>query len=154
MIPRYPQDGSLLRMTCSCPMSARRSNRCIDPSGGCIQLARNDHSLNLRRSLVNLSCLRVAEQPLDGIILHISIAAEYLDRLRGHPHRCFAGEQLAHRAELRDRLAAIPRSSCRVEKRSSSGHSHGHISKLELDGLILLDRFAELTALRGVASGM
>ena len=60
-----------------------------------VQLARDHDALDLRRAFVDLGDLRVAEQPLDRIVLHVAVSAEDLDRLRRHPHRRLAREQLA-----------------------------------------------------------
>src|SRR5690242_2463934 len=73
----------------------------------CIQLSRDDDALDLGRAFVNLRHLRIPEQSLDGEILDVAVPAEDLDGLCGDPHGGLTRDELAHRAELRDRLAAV-----------------------------------------------
>src|SRR5271157_3962408 len=47
----------------------------------------DDHAHDLRRALVNLGNLCIAEKSLDGIILDIPVTAEYLDGFRRSAHR-------------------------------------------------------------------
>src|SRR5690606_15494069 len=51
-----------------------------------VQLPRNDDALDLGSSLVYLGGLGVAEVALHWIVLHVAVAAEDLNCLRGDPH--------------------------------------------------------------------
>src|SRR5262249_52851160 len=61
------------------------------------QMARDDELLDLRRALVDLRDLGVAEVSLDVVLLDEAVAAVDLHRVRGHPHRGFCAKQLGHR---------------------------------------------------------
>src|SRR5512143_1284997 len=134
MIPRYPEAESWQSTSCSCPISAIVSKSfmrrvigwewkvdTISATAGTatlslgVQLARDDDSLNLRGALVDLRHLRVAEQPFDGVVLHVSIAAEDLDRLRRDRGCGLAGGVLGQQAELGDPFSAIFRRRGRVQ---------------------------------------
>src|SRR6266508_2634601 len=117
----------------------------------CVQLSRDNKSLYLRRSLINLRYFRIPKETLDRIFLHISVAAEDLHRLVGAEHGCLACEQFGHRACLLHVLAAILRLCGEMEQRPASADAGGHIRELELDCLKILDRRAELTPLRRVS---
>src|SRR5205823_3538925 len=88
-----------------------------------IELACNYNLLNLGRALVNLRDLGVAEQSLDRIVLDVPVAAEDLDRLRRGEHRGLARQELGHRAELRDVLAAILGRRREVHQRARRRHA-------------------------------
>src|SRR5687767_4933924 len=67
-----------------------------------------DHeALDLRRAFVDLEQLRVAHQLLDGVLLHIAVAAEDLHGVRGHLHRRVSREPLGERRLERRALALI-----------------------------------------------
>src|SRR5689334_2400516 len=61
-----------------------------------VQLPRDHDPLDLARPLVDLGDLRLAEEALDRVLLHVAVAAEDLHRLVGDVHRRLAREQLAH----------------------------------------------------------
>src|SRR4051794_10587103 len=86
--------------THSAAAAANRMRR----AGGTCRLAPHragDHeALDLVRALVDLGDLRVAHHPLDGVLVHVPVAAEHLHRLDGHGHRGVRGEQLRHRRPL------------------------------------------------------
>src|SRR5687767_12728847 len=84
------------------PQSAIRN-----PQSPRIELSRNDNSLNLRCPFIDLRYLGVAKEALDGVLLHVAVSPKNLDGLGRHRHRGLTREQLAHGAELCDRLAAI-----------------------------------------------
>src|SRR5687768_13061397 len=118
-----------------------------------VELARDHDALDLGCAFVNLGYLRVAEQTLDGILLHVAIAAEDLHGLGRDPHRGLARHQLAHRAESRDHLAAILGGGGGVQERPRRGDARRHVGELELDRLVIANRLAELPSLSRVLAG-
>src|SRR5215472_6232137 len=60
------------------------------------QMTGNDKLLDLRRALVDLRDLGVAEVSLDLVLLDEAVAPVDLHRVRGHPHGGFRGKQLGH----------------------------------------------------------
>src|SRR6476661_9386377 len=85
------------------------------------QLSRDHDSLDLRRPFVDLRDLGIAEIALDGVVLHVAVAAEQLDRLRRDPHRRLAREELAHRTVERRRAAVVLECGRRVQDRTRGG---------------------------------
>src|SRR5579859_2003843 len=72
------------------------------------QGAADDHALNLRRPFEYGEYFRVPVPALNRVVPGISVAAENLDGLLGHPHRGLACEQLGHRPLGLGELAAVP----------------------------------------------
>src|SRR5688500_11725071 len=124
------------------------------PSRLRVQLARDHDALNLGRAFIQLGHLRIAKEALNGVLLHVAIAAEDLHGLRRDPHGRLAREQLAHGAELRDRLATVLGRGRRVKQRTRRSHARGHVGELELNGPKLLDRTIELSPLGRITSRM
>src|SRR5215510_8247404 len=56
------------------------------------QVARDDHSLDLRGTFIDLQQLRVAHQFLDGVFLRVPVPAENLNRIGRTPH-CSIGPE-------------------------------------------------------------
>src|ERR1700733_8962514 len=87
--------------------AARAESRTRRMVGGsdcmCLELPhrpRDDQSLDLVRAFVDLGDLGVAHHALDRILLDVSVSAEDLDGLDGHPHGDVRAEQLGHRRVL------------------------------------------------------
>src|SRR5437867_4328521 len=138
-------------------MLAMVSKICIAKKLGAqmrVQLSCYDNALDLRSALVNLRHLGIAEESLDGILLHVTVSAENLDRLRRDPHGGLARHELGHRAELSYLLSAIAGGGGRMEQCAGRSDFHGHVRQPELDRLKFLDRFAELASLRRVLRGV
>src|SRR5688572_21549970 len=129
------------------------SNTFIDVLSGSglpIQSTGDHDSLYLGCAFVNFGDFGVAEQALDRILLHISVPAEDLYRLRGNPHGSLARHQLGHRAELAYAFSAVFRCRRSVQQRARSRDTRRHVRQLELDPLELLDGMSELLSLTGV----
>src|SRR3990172_8166474 len=111
------------------------------------QLPRNHEPLDLARPLADFAQLRVAEHPLDRVVLDVSVAPVDLDRLRGHPHRRLAREQLPHRGLLLERQALILPPRRAVHEQPRRLDLHRHVRELPLDRLEVRDRLPELVPL-------
>src|SRR6185437_15088545 len=118
-----------------------------------IELPRDDDALDLRRPFVDLGDFGVAEQPLYRILLDVAVAAEDLNRFGRRPHRRLAGEELGHRAELADVLAAVLRRRGGVQQRPRRRHARRDVGQLELNRLKFFDQRSELFPLSGVRGG-
>src|SRR5687767_3657134 len=114
------------------------------------EVARNDETLDLTRSLSDLADLRVAEHALDGILLGIPVAAVDLDRLDRGPHGQLRTEQLRHRGRLAERLTTLCEPGRMVDEMLPCLDFRGHVTQLELQSLKLGDRLAELLPLRRI----
>src|SRR3954470_6809383 len=99
MMPRYPAAGSWHMTSCSWPMVPIVSNSFMSSVFG-IEVPRDHDALDFGSAFINLGNLGVAEQPLDRIVLHITVAAEDLDCLGRHVHGGLARHELRHRPEL------------------------------------------------------
>src|SRR5690606_29433071 len=100
-----------------------------------IEMSSNHDALDFRGSFVNLGNLRIAEQPLDGIVLHVAVATEYLNGLSGHLRGRFRSPQLGHGAVCGSALAAVVGSCCRIQRGTGRRYAGCHVCKLELDCL-------------------
>src|SRR5512133_629864 len=112
-------------------------------------LARNHETLDLVRALVDLRDLRVAHHPLNGVLLHVAVAAEDLDGVGGHVHRDVGAVELRHGRDLRelgrvdavvDHLAAL------VENSAGRLAFRLHVGERRRDQLVLRDRLAHRLA--------
>src|ERR1039458_4350535 len=120
---------------------------------GCLPERTGDHEpLDLVRALVDLCDLGVSHHPLHGVLLHVTVAAQHLDRLDRHGHRRVRTEDLRHGGKLPGlRMTLVSHRTCLVQKLAAGGRPRFHIGELELDRLELVDRLPELPALAGVA---
>src|SRR3954452_4999793 len=111
-----------------------------------------DHeALDLVGALVDLRDLRVAHHPLDGVLVHVAVAAEHLDGLDRDRHRGVRGEQLGHRRPLAQPALVAVRHRARLVEQFAGGRRPGlHVGELELDALEVVDRLAERDPLLGV----
>ena len=87
------------RSTSSTPPATTSTTCCRRSRGSCRprrfkQVAADDHPLDLVGALEDLGDLGVAEQPLDGVVTGVAVAAEHLHGVGGHPHRGVGGGQL------------------------------------------------------------
>src|SRR6186997_483305 len=106
----------------------------------------NQQALDLARALVDLKHARIPVEPLDRVILHVAIAAEYLQSIRADALTHLGGEGLGHGGRRRIRKAGIlaPR---RIEREQAPClDADCHVGELECDRLVLdellLERFA------------
>src|SRR5436190_7127535 len=115
-------------------------------------LARDHEALDLIGALVDLRDLRVAHHPLDGVLLHVAVAAEDLDGVGRHVHRDVGAVELRHRRDLRELRrvdAVVDHLAALVEKPASGLALRLHVGKRGRDQLMLRDRLAHrLTRLR------
>src|SRR5664279_2867888 len=109
--------------------------------------ARDHHALHLVRALADLEDLLVAVQPRDRELLHEAVAAVDLQRGVHHPVRQQAGVELRLRRRERERLALVLQPRGAVDELAPCFDLGRHVRELELDGLELRDRPAELLSL-------
>src|SRR3954454_15360348 len=110
----------------------------------------NHEALDLGRSLVDLEELRVAHQLLDGVLLHVPVAAEDLDRVGRDLHRGVGCEPLRVRRLERRSLALVEEPRGLPGEQARSLDLGGHVRNQEVDALVHRDRLAELDSLAGV----
>ena len=125
-----------------------------DATSSAEQVAPDHHPLDLVGALEDLGHLGVAEEPLDGVLARVAVAAEHLHGVGRHPHRGVGGGQLGDAGLAGERPAGVlePR---RVEvRRPGPLHLGRHVGEQELQPLELADRLAELLALPGVRHGV
>src|SRR5689334_8058381 len=103
--------------SCSWPMLPIVSNSFMSSVFG-IEVPRDHDALDFRSAFINLGNLGVPEQAFDWIVLHVTVPAEDLDRLRRHPHGGLARHELAHRTELGDRLTPVFCGRRRMQQRT------------------------------------
>src|SRR5215211_6733832 len=90
--------GQVLHCNIRCARRRRAAVQDLTPLiAGQEDLARDDQPLDLRGALVDLEELRVTHELLDRVLLDVAVAAEDLDRVRGHLHRRVRGETLRER---------------------------------------------------------
>jgi hypothetical protein len=75
---RNLHEGRTIRTAPDLEMTLRRSLQ---------QLPCHDHALDLVGALVDLGDLGVAHHALDGVVAHVTVAAEQLHRVGGNRHR-------------------------------------------------------------------
>src|SRR3954454_9657543 len=122
---------------------------------GSAERACDHQALDLVRALVDLRDLGVAQVALDGILGHIAVAAEDLDRVDGHRHGGVRGEELRHGRVLPEvGLAAVDLRAGLVEQLARRRRARLHVRELELDALELGDRPAELAPFARVRGGV
>src|SRR6266571_1919833 len=115
------------------------------------EAAGDDEPLDFGRAFVNFGNLGVAEVPLNGIIVHVSVSAENLHSLDGRAHGHLGGEEL--------RLGGLPRvtRSPILQPGRPMGEQPrgvdlcGHVGQHELNGLEFADALAECLPLAGVS---
>src|SRR3989454_1043341 len=113
-------------------------------------LARDDQLLDLRRALVDLRDLRVAEVALDLGLADEAEAAVDLHGVGGDLHRRLGREELGHRRFLRVRLAGVLEAG-RLQRHEPRAVDRGrHVGQHPADHLVLADRHAERLALARV----
>ena len=113
--------------------------------------ASDDQSLDFASPLEDRVDLRVAMPAFHGILAHVSVAAEDLDRLFGDLDRRLAGVELGHGSlAVEEGLArgGHPRGPPHQKPRSVDVHLH--VGELEGDALVLDDGPTELLAFLGV----
>jgi hypothetical protein len=115
------------------------------------QAARDHEALDLARPLVDLHHARVAVEALDGVLLHVAVAAMDLDRLVRHPGRGLAGVELRHRRLARVGLAGVLEPCRALDQEPRALDAALHLRELELHRLDLRERLAERLAQLGVA---
>src|SRR5438105_14313674 len=113
-------------------------------------MARDNNSLDLRRSLSDLADLGVPHHALDRIVLRVAVAAVYLDRLDGGAHRQLGTEQLGHRRLFREWATILSQPSRMKHEMLSRFDLGGDVRELKLDPLKARDRLAELLSRIGV----
>src|SRR5690606_3909996 len=117
-----------------------------------VELAVDDHALDLARALVDLRDARVPEVALDGEVLRVTVTAQDLHGVVRDRRGGLGGEQLRHRRLPRHAVAAVlqPRRPQRQQPRGVD--ARGHVGELEADALELVDRAPEGLALVRVAA--
>ena len=113
-------------------------------------LLRDRLQLQVRRALVDLADLGVAEQLLDRIFLDEPVAAEEIHRQRRDALGDLRREDLADRRFGQERLAGVAQARGVVDGQPRGFDVDRRARELMLDGLELGDRLAELLALLGV----
>src|SRR5690606_34042886 len=100
------------------------------------QQAAGDHqSLDLVCALVDLVELHVAHELLHGVLVHVTVAAEHVDRLLCGIERHVGGVGLGDRRRLRVRLPPVDEPGSPVRLPPRRLESDLHVRQLELDGL-------------------
>src|SRR5436190_13323209 len=117
-------------------------------------LARDDESLDLRRSLVELEELCIAHELLDGVLLHVAVAAEDLDGVCRHLHRGVGGEAFRIRGLERRALAPIQQPGGLPRQQAGGLDLGGHVGDQEVHSLVHRDRLPELRPLAGIRDGV
>src|SRR5215211_5719858 len=115
------------------------------------ELAADDHALDLRGSLADQQQRRVAVEPLDLVLLRVTVAAVDPESLL---HDLLAGrrsEQLRHACLEVRALAGVLHAGGLEREQARGLDLRGHVGELELDRLVLGDRLAERLALLRVA---
>src|SRR6266513_3998737 len=155
MMPRYPEEGSYTRDTCSCSCSSSSANSAVASSFFALarERAGDDDALDLTCPFIDLRDLCIPEKFLNGEISHVPVPPEQLNCLRRDPHRRFGREQLRHAGVERDILARIFARRRPLRQRPRRLDACRHIGELELHGLEVLDRLAELPAFGAVLDG-
>src|ERR1035441_9702043 len=94
---------------------------------------------------------RVLFRSLHGIVAHVAVPAEDLDRLFGDSDSRLTGEELGHRAlATGEGLVGRAHPTGAPNEQPRGIDTHLHIGQFESDGLILNDRSSELFAFLGV----
>src|SRR3954464_7774329 len=107
-----------------------------------------DHEpLDLRGALVDLEQLRVAHQLLDGVLLHVPVAAEDLHGVGRHLHRRVGREALRERRVERGAVAAVEHPGRLPGEQASSFDLGSHVGDHEVDALVHRARHVEGDAL-------
>src|SRR6266850_5585559 len=152
MMPRYPEEGSYTRDTCSCSCSSSSANSAVASSFFALarERAGDDDALDFTGAFIDLGDLCIPEEFLDGEISHVSIPPEELNRLRRDPHRRFGREQLRHAGVQRNILARIFARGRAVRQGARRLGARGHVGQLELHRLEIADWLLELLALGAV----
>ncbi len=96
---------------------------------------------------------RVAIIALHRKIFRVSIAAQDAHRLERHFSRSLGGEQLGHAGFQIAALAAILFLGRGINQQARGFDARGHVGQLDLNGLVLRDRFAERGPALRVANG-
>lgn len=115
------------------------------------QRAANQNALNVVGAFVNLRNTHIPVDALNGKIADVAVAAVNLDGIRAHLFGDFGPEHLGHRSFLQTRF------SCILHHGGTPNHQPGrvqlgcHVCKPEADGLVLHERYAERSALLGIA---
>jgi hypothetical protein len=93
---------------------AHRSTPPVGSTEPSPQRPRDHQALDLVRALVDLRDLRVAQHPLDRVLLDVALPAEHLHRLGGDPHgglrsgKLRLGGELRHLADLLLGVERVP----------------------------------------------
>src|SRR5262245_30691873 len=103
------------------------------------QMTGDDELLDLRRALVDLRDLGVAEVSLDLVLLDEAVAAVDLHRVRGHPHGGVRGKQFGHR-RLGSMGPSLVLEGGGPQREQARGlDARGHVREHPRDPLMLAD---------------
>src|SRR5690349_275701 len=112
-----------------------------------LQVAANDHALDIARALVDLRHAHVAPETLDREVADVTVAAVDLDRVGADPFRHFGGEELRH-GRLADAGLAFGAKLRRVQVQLAGGFDlRRHVRKAKVDRLVFDQRLAHALAL-------
>jgi hypothetical protein len=107
------------------------------------QMAADHKPLNVVAAFVDFCHAYGAVDSLDSIILHVTVAAERLDRVRADALRRLAREQLGHRCLTEARPADAAQNG-RMQNELACGLDSGrHLGQTESDRLVLDDGLSE-----------
>src|SRR5699024_7903090 len=119
------------------------------------QLTPHHHALDLVRALIDLSDLRIAYHPLNGMVDDVSGPAEQLHGVRGDLHGRVRGIGLRRGTEVGQIVVeALTLRGGGVGQLARGLELHSHIGEHELDALVLSDGLAELLTLLDVVQGV
>src|SRR5688572_19299507 len=111
------------------------------------QLASDDDALHLVRAFADAEKRRVAVEPLDRKLLRVAVAAVDAHRLVRVLERRLRGEVLRHARLEVAALAAVVNARGILHQEARRLDARAHLAQLQLDRLVLADRFAEGVAL-------